>query len=74
MDANKFFKIGVGSLAIAIAVYIVYLMIAPLVVSYYVMNRADEITDKVHEPNKKVYVMDGVTPAMESSSEESDKE
>ena len=74
MDANRFFKIGVGSLAIAIAVYIVYLMIAPLVVSYYVMNRADEITDKVHEPNKKVYVMDGVTPVMESSSEESDKE
>lgn len=64
MDANRFFKIGVGSLAIAIAIYIVYLMIAPLVVSYYVMNRADEITDKVQEPNKKVYVLDGTAPVL----------
>jgi hypothetical protein len=73
MDANKFFKIGVGSLAIAIAVYIVYLMVTPLVVSYYVMNRADRMTDQVHEPNKKVYVMDGIAPVTEPSSEESEK-
>ena len=74
MDANKFFKIGVGSLAIVIAMYVVYLMIAPLVVSYYVMNRTDRITDQVHEPNKKVYVMDGIAPVMEPSSEEPDEE
>lgn len=64
MDANRFFKIGVGSLAIAIAVYIVYLMVAPLVISYYVMNKADEMTDKVQEPNKKVYVLDGTAPVL----------
>ena len=74
MDANKFFKIGVGSLAIVVAVYIVYLMVTPLVVSYYVMNRADRMTDQVHEPNKKVYVMDGIAPVMEPSSEEPDEE
>lgn len=74
MDANKFFKIGVGSLAIVIAVYVVYLMIAPLVVSYYFMNRTDRMIDQVHEPNKKVYVMDGITPVMEPSSEEPDEE
>ena len=64
MDENKFLKIGVGSLAIAIAVYIVYLMIAPLVVSYYVMIM-NRITDKVHEPNKKVYVLDGTAPVID---------
>lgn len=74
MDANKFFKIGVGSLAIVVAVYIVYLMVTPLVVSYYVMNRADRMTDQVHEPNKKVYVMDGIAPVMEPSSEDPDEE
>ena len=74
MDANKFFKIGVGSLAIVVAVYIVYLMVTPLVVSYYVMNRADRMTDQVHEPNKKVYVMDGIAPVMEQSSEDPDEE
>lgn len=73
MDANRFFKIGVGSLAIVVAVYIVYLMVVPMVVSYYVMNRADRMTDQVHEPNKKVYVMDGITPVTEPSSEESEK-
>lgn len=73
MDANRFFKIGVGSLAIVVAVYIVYLMVTPLVVSYYVMNRADRMTDQVHEPNKKVYVMDGITSVTEPSSEESEK-
>lgn len=74
MDANRFFKIGVGSLAIVVAVYIVYLMVTPLVVSYYVMNRADRMTDQVHEPNKKVYVMDGIAPVMEPSSEDPDEE
>ena len=74
MDANKFFKIGVGSLAIVVAVYIVYLMVTPLVVSYYVMNRADRMTDQVHEPNKKVYLMDGIAPVKEPSSEDPDEE
>ena len=74
MDANKFFKIGVGSLAIVIAMYVVYLMIAPLVVSYYVMNRTDRMTDQVNESNKKVYVMDGIAPVMEPSSEDPDEE
>lgn len=74
MDVNRFFKIGVGSLAIVVAVYIVYLMVTPLVVSYYVMNRADRMTDQVHEPNKKVYVMDGIAPVMEPSSEDPDEE
>ena len=74
MDANKFFKIGVGSLAIVIAVYVVYLMIAPLVVSYYVMNRTDRMIDQVNESNKKVYVMDGIAPVMEPSSEDPDEE
>jgi len=74
MDANRFFKIGVGSLAIVVAVYIVYLMVVPMVVSYYVMNRADRMTDQVHEPNKKVYVMDGIAPVMEPSSEDPDEE
>ena len=74
MDANKFFKIGVGSLAIVIAMYVVYLMIAPLVVSYYVMNRTDRMIDQVNESNKKVYVMDGIAPVMEPSSEDPDEE
>lgn len=81
MDANRFFKIGVGSLAIVVAVYIVYLMVTPLVVSYYVMNRADRMTDQVHEPNKKVYVLDGTVPILvqrttmdEPSSEDPDEE
>ncbi len=74
MDANKFFKIGVGSLAIVIAVYVVYLMVTPLVVSYYVMKRADRMTDQVHEPNKKVYVMDGIAPVMKPLSEDPDEE
>ena len=74
MDVNKFFKIGVGSLAIVVAVYVVYLMIAPLVVSYYVMNRTDRMIDQVNESNKKVYVMDGIAPVMEPSSEDPDEE
>ena len=61
MDANKFFKIGVGSLAIVVAVYIVYLMVTPLI-------------DQVNESNKKVYVMDGIAPVMEPSSEDPDEE
>lgn len=58
MDANKFFKIGVGSLAIVIAIYVVYLMVMPLAVSYYAVS-------KVHSPEKKVYVEDN--PSMEPS-------
>ena len=73
MDANRFFKIGVGSLAIAIAVYIVYLMVAPLVISYYVMNKADEMTNSVHNTEKKEYITSGIDPIVESSSEETEQ-
>ena len=42
MDANKFFKVGVGSLAIVIAIYFVYLMVVPLAVSIISYNNAEK--------------------------------
>lgn len=59
MDSNKFFKIGIGSLAIVVAIYIVYLMVVPLIVSYVAYDKATKMMDDTH---KKEYVIDGTTP------------
>jgi hypothetical protein len=42
MDANKFLKIGVGSLLIVIAIYILCLMAVPLIAYYRAVNKAKE--------------------------------
>lgn len=79
MDANKFIKIGVGSLAIVIAVYIVYLMVVPLVVSYYAINKVhDSVRDKEQDSEKKLYVLDSshkpITVSQSGTSETLDME
>ena len=57
MDANKFFKVGVGSLAIVIAIYFVYLMVVPLAVSIISYNNAEKMVDA---DKKNVYVSDSL--------------
>lgn len=67
MDSNKYFKIGIGSLAIVIAIYIVYLMVVPLAVSYFAYNKATEMVDDTH---KKEYVLDGPPPVLADNKED----
>lgn len=67
MDSNKYFKIGIGSLAIVIAIYIVYLMVVSLAVSYFAYNKATEMVDDTH---KKVYVLDSSSPVLADNKED----